>query len=51
MEVKFLVPFFEKKVPFVAPNIKHLPKFLEYALPWNFHMLSFACLMLDFYLE
>ena len=38
------------KVPFLVPNIKHLPKFLEYALPWNFNMLSFPCLMLDFYL-
>ena len=29
--VNFLVPFFHKKVPFLA-NIEHCPKFLEYAL-------------------
>ena len=31
-EVKFLVPFFLKKGPFLA-NIERCPKFLEYSFP------------------
>ena len=34
--MKFLVPFFHKKVPFLANN-ECCPKFLEYALPSKQH--------------
>ena len=40
----FWCPFLEKAL-FLVPNIKGLPKFLEYALPWDFHMLSFLLLL------